>query len=163
TAFFTQKELEAHLKQLEEAKKRDHRLLGKQLKLFTISPDMVGSGLILWMPKGATVRGILESFIKEELLKRAYQPVYTPHIGRLGLYKPSGTYPYYRASQFAPMWANPHAPDAKGHWEFLRKCIEANVPNDQILERDREFSEKVTPEIAEFPSEKYQQARDPRQ
>src|SRR5205823_2442624 len=69
TAFFTQKELDAYLHQLEEAKKRDHRLLGKQLKLFTIS-NQVGSGLILWMPKGAMVRGMLESFIKDELLKR---------------------------------------------------------------------------------------------
>src|SRR5260370_25496916 len=123
TAFFTQKELDAYLKQIEEAKKRDHRVLGKQLKLFTISPT-VGSGLILWMPKGAIVRGILESFIKDELVKRGYQPVYTPHIGRLELYKTSGHYPYYRASQFAPMWANPHAPDVKSHWEFLRKFIE---------------------------------------
>src|SRR5262245_10008070 len=62
TAFFSQKDLDAHVKQLEEAKKRDHRVLGKQLKLFTISP-MVGSGLILWMPKGGIVRGILETFI----------------------------------------------------------------------------------------------------
>src|SRR5262249_53108786 len=66
TAFFNQKDLDVYLTQLEEAKKRDHRVLGKQLKLFTIS-SMVGSGLILWMPKGATVRGILETFIKEEL------------------------------------------------------------------------------------------------
>src|SRR5438874_11064001 len=71
TAFFTQKELDAYLHQLEEAKKRDHRVLGKQLRLFTIS-QVAGSGLILWMPKGATIRGILETFIKEELLKRGY-------------------------------------------------------------------------------------------
>src|SRR5438874_13345203 len=106
TAFFSQKELDAYLKQIEEAKKRDHRVLGKQLKLFTISP-LVGSGLILWMPKGATVRGILETFIKEELLKRGYQPVYTPHIGRLELYRTSGHFPYYRDAQFPPMYFNP--------------------------------------------------------
>jgi threonyl-tRNA synthetase len=105
TAFFSQKELDAYLKQLEEAKKRDHRILGKQLKLFTIS-QQVGSGLILWMPKGATVRGILESFIKEELIKRGYQPVYTPHIGRLELYRTSGHFPYYRDAQFPPMYFN---------------------------------------------------------
>src|SRR6266540_5320795 len=69
TSFFSKKDLDAYLHQIEEAKKRDHRLLGKQLKLFTISP-LVGSGLILWMPKGAIVRGILETFIKDELLKR---------------------------------------------------------------------------------------------
>src|SRR5262249_6320135 len=106
TAFFNQKDLDSYLKQLEEAKKRDHRVLGKQLKLFTISP-MVGSGLILWMPKGATVRGILETFIKEELLKRGYQPVYTPHIGRLDLYRPRGPFPFYRDAQYPPMYAHP--------------------------------------------------------
>ena len=77
TAFFDKKDLDAYLAQVEEAKKRDHRLLGKELELFTISP-LVGSGLILWMPKGAIVRGVLETFIKDELIKRGYQPVYTP-------------------------------------------------------------------------------------
>jgi threonyl-tRNA synthetase len=108
TAFFNQKELDAYLRQLDEAKKRDHRLLGKQLKLFTIS-QAVGSGLILWMPRGATVRGILESFIKDELIKRGYQPVYTPHIGRLELYRTSGHFPYYRDAQFPPMYFRPAA------------------------------------------------------
>src|SRR5947209_6173551 len=108
TAYFNPKDLDAYLRQIEEAKKRDHRLLGKQLKLFTIS-QAVGSGLILWMPKGATVRGILESFIKDELLKRGYQPVYTPHIGRLELYRTSGHFPYYRDAQFPPMYNRPAA------------------------------------------------------
>jgi threonyl-tRNA synthetase len=105
TAFFTQKELDAYLQQLEEAKKRDHRVLGKQLRLFTIS-QQAGSGLILWMPKGATVRGILENFIKDELVKRGYEPVYTPHIGRLEMYRTSGHFPYYRDAQFPPMYFN---------------------------------------------------------
>lgn len=108
TAFFNQKDLDNYLHQLEEAKKRDHRVLGKQLRLFTISPA-VGSGLILWMPKGATIRGILEAFIKDELLKRGYQPVYTPHIGRLELYRTSGHFPYYRDAQFPPMYFRPAA------------------------------------------------------
>jgi threonyl-tRNA synthetase len=108
TAFFNQKDLDAYLIRIEEAKKRDHRLLGKQLKLFTIS-QMVGSGLILWMPKGAIVRGILESFIKDELVKRGYSPVYTPHIGRLELYRTSGHFPYYRDAQFPPMYHRPAA------------------------------------------------------
>ncbi len=107
-AFFSQKDLEAYLHRIEEAKRRDHRLLGKQLKLFTIS-QMVGSGLILWMPKGATVRGILETFIKDELVKRGYSPVYTPHIGRLELYRTSGHFPYYRDAQFPPMYHRPAA------------------------------------------------------
>jgi threonyl-tRNA synthetase len=106
TAFFHQKDLDAYLHQLEEARKRDHRVLGKQLRLFTISP-LAGSGLILWMPKGATVRGLLETFIKEELLKRGYQPVYTPHIGRLELYRTSGHFPYYRDAQYPPMYHHP--------------------------------------------------------
>lgn len=99
TAFFDKKDLDAHLAQIEEAKKRDHRRLGKELGLFTIS-QLVGSGLILWMPKGAIVRGVLENFLKDELLKRGYQPVYTPHIGRVELYETSGHYPYYKESQF---------------------------------------------------------------
>jgi threonyl-tRNA synthetase len=99
TAFFDKKELDAFLVHIEEAKKRDHRKLGKELGLFTISP-LVGSGLILWMPKGAVVRGVLENYIKEELIRRGYQPVYTPHIGKIELYETSGHYPYYKDSQF---------------------------------------------------------------
>jgi threonyl-tRNA synthetase len=108
TAFFNQKDLDAYLKQVEEAKKRDHRVLGKQLRLYTIS-QAAGSGLILWMPRGAIVRSLLESFIKEELLKRGYQPVYTPHIGRLDLYRTSGHFPFYRDAQYPPMYAHPAA------------------------------------------------------
>src|SRR5579871_4742245 len=108
TAFFTQKDLAAYLAQVEEAKKRDHRVLGKQLKLFTIS-QQAGSGLVLWMPRGAMVRGLLESFIKDELIKRGYQPVYTPHIGRLELYRTSGHFPYYRDAQYPPMYTRPAA------------------------------------------------------
>ena len=77
TAFFKKDELEAYLQQVEEAKRRDHRVLGKKLGLFTITND-VGQGLCLWLPKGATVRSILEDFIKRELLNRGYQPVYSP-------------------------------------------------------------------------------------
>ena len=102
TAFFDKKELDAYLAQVEESKKRDHRKLGKELGLFTISP-LVGSGLILWMPKGAIIRGVLENFLKDELLRRGYQPVYTPHIGRIELYQTSGHYPYYKDSQFPPL------------------------------------------------------------
>jgi threonyl-tRNA synthetase len=108
TAFFSQKELDEHLHRVEEAKRRDHRGLGKQLKLFTIS-EAVGPGLILWMPKGATVRGILETFIREELTKRGYQPVYSPNIGRLELYRTSGHFPYYRDSQYPPLFLHPLA------------------------------------------------------
>jgi len=99
TAFFDKKDLEAHLKRIEEAKARDHRKLGRELGLFTLS-EKVGPGLVLWMPKGATVRSVLEQFLKEELLKRGYEPVYTPHISKVELFKTSGHYPFYRDSQF---------------------------------------------------------------
>ncbi|GAB4149656.1 MAG: threonine--tRNA ligase [Planctomycetaceae bacterium] len=105
TAFFDKKQLRAYLERIEEAKKRDHRVLGKKLGLFQISND-VGQGLCLWLPKGATVRSILEDFIKQELLARGYEPVYSPHIGRVELYETSGHFPYYRDSQFAPIFGH---------------------------------------------------------
>ncbi|MGD9857489.1 MAG: threonine--tRNA ligase [Planctomycetaceae bacterium] len=106
TAFFDKKDLKAYLDQIEEAKRRDHRVLGKQHNLFTLTND-VGSGLVLWLPKGATVRAILEDFIKQELLKRGYEPVYSPHVGRVELYETSGHFPYYRESQFPPLFGHP--------------------------------------------------------
>src|SRR5580692_7199887 len=125
TAFFDKKDLDAHIAQVEESKKRDHRRLGRELNLFTISP-LVGPGLILWMPKGAVVRGILESFIKDELIKRGYQPVYTPHIGKIELYQTSGHYPYYKESQF-PTLKMPSNSAAK---ELLDGLISGNLEND---------------------------------
>ena len=102
TAFFDKKQLDEHLKQLDEAKKRDHRVIGPALGLYTID-DQVGQGLVLWKPKGAVVRQELQNFISEHLRLQGYQQVFTPHIGRLGLYKTSGHYPYYRESQFPPL------------------------------------------------------------
>jgi len=101
-AFFDQKSLTEHLDRLQEAKKRDHRIIGKQLGLFLIS-DAVGPGLPLWLPKGAVIRTELEAWLRSELLKRGYQIVYTPHIGKLQLYRTSGHYPYYKESQFPPI------------------------------------------------------------
>ena len=102
TAFFDKAELKTYLEQLEEAKRRDHRVLGKQLGLFTVSP-LVGTGLVLWLPKGAIIRSVLEDHIKAELKARGYEAVYTPHIGRVELYETSGHFPYYSDSQFAPI------------------------------------------------------------
>ncbi len=102
TAFFDKKQLDEHLRLLDEAKKRDHRVLGPALGLFTID-EAVGQGLVLWKPKGAVVRAELQKFISEHLQRQGYQQVFTPHIGRLGLYKTSGHYPYYRESQFPPL------------------------------------------------------------
>jgi len=114
TAFFSKKDLKKYLEQVEEAKRRDHRVLGKKLQLFQINPD-VGQGLCLWLPKGATVRGILEEFIRRELIERGYDPVYTPHIGSVEMYQTSGHFPYYRDSQFEPIFGHP-AGQLVDHW-----------------------------------------------
>ncbi len=102
TAFSHQKQLDAYLHRLEESKKRDHRVLGRKYGLFHID-DTVGQGLILWKPNGALIRRELEEFIRTELVKDGYNTVYTPHIGKLDLYKTSGHFPYYRDSQFPPL------------------------------------------------------------
>lgn len=102
TAFFSQADLDHHLAMLEEAKERDHRVIGQRLGLYTID-DQVGSGLILWKPKGAIVRDELQKFIGGHLVKQGYSQVFTPHIGKLGLYKTSGHFPYYSESQFPPL------------------------------------------------------------
>jgi len=107
TAFETKEELAAHLERLEQARARDHRKLGKELKLFHIDEE-VGQGLVLWLPKGAVIRQELQNFISEELRKQGYSQVFTPHIGKLALYKTSGHFPYYKDSQF-PAIAEPDA------------------------------------------------------
>ena len=101
-AFPKKEMLEEFLHQREEAERRDHRKLGKELELFMISP-LIGGGLPVWLPNGTIVRRKLEEFIKAELLKRGYVEVITPHIGNLNLYRTSGHYPYYSESQFAPI------------------------------------------------------------
>lgn len=103
TAFEKQSELEEYLKNLEEAKQRDHRKLGRELGLYAIEPQLVGPGLILWMPNGAVLRSQLENFLKAEQLAAGYQPVYTPNIAKVDLFKVSGHYPYYKDSQFPPL------------------------------------------------------------
>lgn len=101
-AFETAEELKTYEAQLEEAKKRDHRKLGKELGLFTFS-DTVGKGLPLYTPKGSTIRRELERFIVDEEIKRGYLHVYTPDIAKLDLYKKSGHYPHYKDSMYAPI------------------------------------------------------------
>jgi len=105
TAFFNPKDMQLYLDQLEEAKKRDHRVIGKKLGLFQISPE-VGQGMCLWMPKGARIRSLLEDFLRREMLRRGYEPVYSPHLGRVELYETSGHFPYYRDSQFPPLFVH---------------------------------------------------------
>ena len=102
TAFKNKTLLTEHLERLEEAKERDHRKLGKELDLFHID-EAVGQGLILWKPNGATVRQELQNFISEHLVRQGYSQVFTPHIGKLDLYRTSGHFPYYSDSQFPPV------------------------------------------------------------
>ena len=102
TSFFTKEELTAHLQRLEEAKRRDHRKLGRELDLFSVA-DETGAGLILWHPKGGFIRKQIEDFWRDEHLKGGYDLVYTPHIAKLDLWKTSGHTEYYRDSMYAPI------------------------------------------------------------
>ncbi|MCC6622799.1 MAG: threonine--tRNA ligase [Deltaproteobacteria bacterium] len=101
-AFETKDELEAHLKQLEEAARRDHRRLGKELELFAITQDY-GGGLVLWLPNGAFIRRQIEDFWREQHLARGYEILFTPHVAPLALWDRSGHNAHYRDSMFAPM------------------------------------------------------------
>ncbi len=102
TAFFSQKDLDAHFARLEEAARRDHRVLGKQLDLFSIQ-ELAGAGLIFWHPRGAIIRKIMEDWMREECLRRGYQLVYTPHVARINLWQTSGHEGFYAANMFTPM------------------------------------------------------------
>jgi len=101
-AFFTEKELEDYLHRLEEAKRRDHRKLGPELDLFSIEEE-AGPGLIFWHPKGGFIRNLIETWLRDELIKRGYDLVYTPHIMRLDLWKTSGHANFYRENMFGPV------------------------------------------------------------
>jgi len=101
-AFTSKEELDEYLKRQEEAKERDHRKLGKELDLFTFS-DLVGKGLPLWTPYGATIRRELENFIIEEEIKRGYLHVVTPELAKVDLYRQSGHFPYYKNTMYPPM------------------------------------------------------------
>ena len=102
TAFFSQKELDEYLKQVEEARKRDHRKLGKELDLFSIQ-ELAGPGLIFFHPKGGIIRKQLEDWMRDQYLKRGYSLVYTPHVARYDLWKTSGHAGFYAQNMFARM------------------------------------------------------------
>ncbi len=102
TAFFSQKTMDEHFARLEEAAKRDHRLLGKQLDLFSIQ-EIAGAGLIFWHPKGGIIRKIMEDWMREECLRRGYSLVFTPHVMRRELWKVSGHEGYYAENMYTPM------------------------------------------------------------
>jgi len=102
TAFFNSKDLDAHFKRLEEIKARDHRVLGKQLDLFSIQ-EVAGAGLIFWHPKGGRIRKTMEDWMREECIRRGYEMVFTPHIMRRELWKISGHEGYYSENMYPPM------------------------------------------------------------
>ena len=102
TAFFSKKDLRAHLNRLEEARKRDHRKLGKELDLFSVQ-EQAGPGLIFWHPKGGTVRRVMEDWLRDQLVSRGYGLVATPHVARRGLWETSGHADFYKDDMFKPM------------------------------------------------------------
>ncbi|PIV93767.1 MAG: threonine--tRNA ligase [Flavobacteriaceae bacterium CG17_big_fil_post_rev_8_21_14_2_50_33_15] len=141
-SFPKQKELTEYLNLLEEAKKRDHRKLGKELELFTFS-QKVGAGLPLWLPKGAALRERLEDFLKKAQKKAGYEMVVTPHIGQKELYVTSGHYAKYGADSFQPI----HTP--KEDEEFLLKPM--NCPHHCEIYKNNQWSYKDLPKrFAEF-------------
>ncbi|PIQ61278.1 MAG: threonine--tRNA ligase [Bacteroidetes bacterium CG12_big_fil_rev_8_21_14_0_65_60_17] len=136
-------ELEEYLERLELARQRDHRKLGKELELFTFS-NLVGPGLPLWLPKGTRIRETLSDFLKREQVKRGYEPVVSPHIARLELFKISGHYPYYKDSQFPAMME-----DVERDEGYLLKPM--NCPHHTQIYADRPRSYRELPvRYAEF-------------
>jgi len=136
TAFPSKEELAQYLERQEQAKLRDHRKLGKDLKLFVID-DEVGQGLILWTPAGSVIRQELQNFIGEELRKQGYQQVFTPHIGKLALYKTSGHFPYYKDSQFTALFEN----------EALAQALHEGCSCGEAMARLEAVSERFREEI----------------
>jgi threonyl-tRNA synthetase len=133
-AFTDQESLDAHLKNLEEAKKRDHRRLGRELDLFSIHEEL-GAGLILWHPKGGTIRTIIEDFWRQEHYKAGYEIVYSPHIGRAELWQTSGHLDFYRENMYSPM-------DIDGQDFFIKPM---NCPFHIMIYRSRIRSYRELP------------------
>jgi threonyl-tRNA synthetase len=139
TAWFSKQDLEEYLRRLEEAERRDHRVIGKQLDLFSVQED-VGPGMILWHPKGARIQHELRRFIEDELLQRGYEFVYTPHITREDLFLRSGHLPLYGDQQFPPM-----AP-ATGDAEDVRYRVKPmNCPMHTLIYAARQRSYRDLP------------------
>jgi len=140
TAWETADDLKDYLHRLEEARKRDHRVLGEKFKLFTID-QLVGKGLVLWLPNGATLRDTLERWLRDVQLEAGYVPVVTPHIGNLNLYRTSGHYPYYSDSQYTPIQVDDE--------EFMLKPM--NCPHHCMIFKHEPRSYRDLPvRIAEF-------------
>ncbi|HEV3329496.1 MAG TPA: threonine--tRNA ligase [Bryobacteraceae bacterium] len=134
TAFFSQKDLEDYLKQVEEAKKRDHRKIGKDLELFSIQ-ELAGPGLIFFHPKGGMIRKLLEDWMRDQYLKRGYSLVYTPHVARFDLWKTSGHAGFYAQNMFSRM-------EVEGA-EYQLKPM--NCPFHILIYKDRQHSYRDLP------------------
>lgn len=140
TAFASKKDLDDYLKQLAEAEKRDHRKLGQELELFEINPD-IGGGLVLWHPKGATVRQIIENFLRTELTAAGYSWVNTPHVGRASLWETSGHLEFFKENMYAPM-------EVEGQTYYLKPM---NCPFHIEMYHSRRRSYRELPvRLAEF-------------
>jgi len=135
TAFFTKEELEEYLNKLEEAKKRDHRKLGKELELFDIFEEEFGSGLVFWLPKGAVIRKIIEDYLREFHLKNGYQIVYTPHVAKSNLWEISGHLSFYYEYMFSPM-------DVEGQKYIIKPM---NCPGHVLIYKSKLRSYKELP------------------
>ncbi|MBN2039088.1 MAG: threonine--tRNA ligase [Spirochaetes bacterium] len=133
-AFPDQKALKSHLAILEEAKQRDHRKLGKELELFSIQED-VGPGLVLWHPKGARLKNIIESFWKDEHYKNGYEMISTPHIGRANLWQTSGHLDFYNENMYSPM-------DIEGQDYYVKPM---NCPFHLAIYKSKSFSYRELP------------------
>ncbi len=143
TAFPSKKDMDEHFARIEEAKKRDHRVIGKQMGLFTMNP-LVGQGLVLWMPKGGILRTELQNLMQGQLTKRGYSPVFTPHIGNVALYKISGHFPYYKDSQYPTIKS-----DIDPNEEYLLKPM--NCPHHCMIYAAEQRSYRDLPiRLAEF-------------
>lgn len=139
TAFFKKKDLDAHLKMLEEAEKRDHRRIGRALDLFDVK-DEAGGGLVFWHPRGAVIRTVMEEYLRREYRRRGYQLVYTPHIARAGLWETSGHLHFYREHMFTM--------DVDGQ-EYVVKPM--NCPGHILVYKRRLYSYRELPvRIAEM-------------
>jgi threonyl-tRNA synthetase len=126
TAWETADQLEDYLHRLDEAEKRDHRKLGAQLDLFSVQPEQLGGGLILWHPKGGLIRHLAEEFCKSEHLAAGYDLVYSPHIGRSTLWETSGHLDFYQENMYAPM-------DIEGQEYYLKPM---NCPFHILMYKD---------------------------
>jgi threonyl-tRNA synthetase len=141
TAFKNKTQLNEWLEMREEAQKRDHRKIGREMGLFTLSP-LVGQGLVLWMPKGGIVRTELQNFMQGELITRGYSPVFTPHIGSIELYKKSGHFPFYKDSQYPTL-------KSEEDEEYLLKPM--NCPHHiQIFAAQKHSYRDLPVRLAEF-------------